>query len=64
MTGLTHTPDGFPTQKPDLADKALMRILDKIEKNRDRIEKVEEIRAGYSRAASKPRRKGKAERAA
>jgi 2-oxoglutarate ferredoxin oxidoreductase subunit alpha len=43
VTGLTHTPDGFPTQKPDLADKALMRILDKIEKNRDRIEKVEEI---------------------
>ena len=30
----------------------------------DAIEKVEEIRAGYSRAASKPRRKGKAERAA
>jgi 2-oxoglutarate ferredoxin oxidoreductase subunit alpha len=43
VTGLTHTPDGFPTQKPDLADKALTRILDKIEKNRDRIEKVEEI---------------------
>ena len=45
VTGLTHTPDGFPTQKPDLADRALMRILDKIEKNRDRIEKVEEVGA-------------------
>ena len=42
VTGLTHTPDGFPTQKPELADKALTRILDKIEKNRARIEKVEE----------------------
>lgn len=43
VTGLTHTPDGFPTQKPDLADRALTRILDKIEKNRPAIEKVEEI---------------------
>ncbi|MFO1115962.1 MAG: 2-oxoacid:acceptor oxidoreductase subunit alpha [Beijerinckiaceae bacterium] len=45
VTGLTHTPDGFPTQKPDLADRALTRILDKIEKNRATIEKVEEIGA-------------------
>ena len=43
VTGLTHTPDGFPTQKPDLADRALMRILDKIEKNRGKIEKIEAI---------------------
>jgi len=41
VTGLTHLPDGFPTQKPDLADKALKRILDKIEVNRARIDKVE-----------------------
>ncbi len=45
VTGLTHTPNGFPTQKPDLADRALTRILDKIEKNRPVIEKVEEIGA-------------------
>jgi 2-oxoglutarate/2-oxoacid ferredoxin oxidoreductase subunit alpha len=43
VTGLTHTPDGFPTQKPELADRALMRILDKIEKNRAEIEKVDEF---------------------
>ena len=41
VTGLTHLPDGFPTQKPELADKALKRILDKIEVNRARIDKVE-----------------------
>lgn len=43
VTGLTHTPDGFPTQKPERADRALRRILDKIEVNRARIEKVEEV---------------------
>ena len=41
VTGLTHTQDGFPTQKPDLAARAAQRILDKIEINRDRIERVE-----------------------
>jgi len=43
VTGLTHTPDGFPTQKPELADKASRRILDKIERHCDRIEKVETL---------------------
>jgi 2-oxoglutarate ferredoxin oxidoreductase subunit alpha len=43
VTGLTHTPDGFPTQKPELADRALRRLVDKIEANRDLIDKVEEI---------------------
>ncbi len=43
VTGLTHTPDGFPTQKPELADRALRRLVDKIELNRDRIDEVEEI---------------------
>jgi 2-oxoglutarate ferredoxin oxidoreductase subunit alpha len=43
VTGLTHMPDGFPTQKPDLAAKALQRILDKIERHRPAIEKVEAI---------------------
>ncbi len=41
VTGLTHMPDGFPTQKPDLAAKATQRLLDKIEINRDRIERTE-----------------------
>jgi len=45
VTGLTHMPDGFPTQKPDLADKALRRLIDKIERNRARIEKVEAFEA-------------------
>ena len=43
VTGLTHTEDGFPTQKPDLAAHALNRILDKIERNRAEIDKVEQI---------------------
>ena len=43
VTGLTHMPDGFPTQKPDLAAKAVQRILDKIERHRPAIEKVEAI---------------------
>ena len=41
VTGLTHTADGFPTQRPDLAAKATQRLLDKIELNRDRIERNE-----------------------
>jgi 2-oxoglutarate ferredoxin oxidoreductase subunit alpha len=41
VTGLTHTPDGFPTQKPDLVAKAAQRLLDKIEINRGRIERIE-----------------------
>lgn len=41
VTGLTHLPDGFPTQKPELADKALRRLVDKIAVNRALIDKVE-----------------------
>jgi 2-oxoglutarate ferredoxin oxidoreductase subunit alpha len=41
VTGLTHMQDGFPTQKPDLAAKATQRLLDKIERNCDRIERIE-----------------------
>ncbi|RBP03497.1 2-oxoglutarate ferredoxin oxidoreductase alpha subunit [Roseiarcus fermentans] len=41
VTGLTHMADGFPTQKPDLAARATRRLLDKIEQNRDRIERTE-----------------------
>ena len=43
VTGLTHTADGFPTQKPELVARALQRILDKIERHRDRIEKSETL---------------------
>ena len=35
-TGLTHTADGFPTQQPELAGRAAQRLLDKIERHRDR----------------------------
>jgi 2-oxoglutarate ferredoxin oxidoreductase subunit alpha len=41
VTGLTHTAEGFPTQKPDLAERATRRLLDKIELHRDRIEAYE-----------------------
>ena len=43
VTGLTHTPDGFPTQKPDVAGRALERIVMKIERHRTKIEKAETI---------------------
>jgi len=43
ITGLTHTPEGFPTQKPDLATKAVQRLIDKIELHRDRIESFEAL---------------------
>ena len=43
VTGLTHMPDGFPTQQPELASRALQRILDKIERHRARIEKIETL---------------------
>jgi len=43
VTGLTHMADGFPTQKPELASRALQRILDKIERHRERIESFETL---------------------
>ena len=43
ITGLTHTADGFPTQKPELAARATQRLLDKIERHRDRIESCEAL---------------------
>jgi 2-oxoglutarate ferredoxin oxidoreductase subunit alpha len=42
-TGLTHSPEGFPTQKPGVADRAVIRILEKIEKHRAAIEKYEAL---------------------
>jgi 2-oxoglutarate ferredoxin oxidoreductase subunit alpha len=43
VTGLTHTAGGFPTQKPELAARAVQRILDKIERHRARIERYETL---------------------
>ena len=43
VTGLTHTAEGFPTQKPELAERATRRLLDKIELHRDRIEACEAL---------------------
>jgi 2-oxoglutarate/2-oxoacid ferredoxin oxidoreductase subunit alpha len=44
-TGLTHTPDGFPTQRPAPAARAVQRLMDKIERHRDEIERFEAIDA-------------------
>ncbi len=43
VTGLTHAEDGFPTQKPDAVDRVLHRLLGKIERHREQIEKFEAI---------------------
>jgi 2-oxoglutarate ferredoxin oxidoreductase subunit alpha len=45
VTGLTHTAGGFPTQNPELAARAVQRLLDKIERHRARIEKAETLEA-------------------
>lgn len=37
-TGLTHAPNGFPTQDPALATNALTRTIDKLTLHRDKIE--------------------------
>lgn len=42
-TGLTHSPEGFPTQKPGIADRAVIRILEKVETHRAAIEKYEAL---------------------
>jgi len=43
VTGLTHGPDGFPTQQPAPAGNAVQRLLDKIERHRTEIERFETI---------------------
>ena len=43
MTGLTHTADGFPTQQPARAARAVQRLVDKIERHRDEIERFEAV---------------------
>ena len=45
VTGLTHTPAGFPTQKPDVAERVVLRLLEKIERHRAAIEKSEALAA-------------------
>jgi 2-oxoglutarate/2-oxoacid ferredoxin oxidoreductase subunit alpha len=42
-TGLTHTPAGFPTQKPEIAERAVARLLHKIERHRADIERYEAV---------------------
>ena len=42
-TGLTHTADGFPTQQPALAGRAVQRLIDKIERHRAEIERFETV---------------------
>jgi 2-oxoglutarate ferredoxin oxidoreductase subunit alpha len=44
-TGLTHAADGFPTQQPGPAGRAAQRLLDKIERHRDEIERFELVQA-------------------
>ena len=43
VTGLFHNLDGFPTNDSDVTDTQERRLLDKITKRRDRIEKWEEV---------------------
>jgi 2-oxoglutarate ferredoxin oxidoreductase subunit alpha len=40
-TGLTHGENGFPTQNPAEVDRVLHRLLDKLERNRELIDKFE-----------------------
>jgi 2-oxoglutarate ferredoxin oxidoreductase subunit alpha len=44
-TGLTHTADGFPTQQPALAGRAVQRLIDKIERHRAEIERFETVQS-------------------
>lgn len=43
ITGLFHNSKGFPTNDKKEAEKLQRKLLDKIEKNRDKIEKYQEI---------------------
>ncbi len=42
-TGLTHAETGFPTQDPETVDRVARRLLSKIDKNRDLIDKFESL---------------------
>lgn len=42
-TGLTHAPDGFPTQDPELVDQYMTRLLGKLDYHRDMVESYETL---------------------
>jgi 2-oxoglutarate ferredoxin oxidoreductase subunit alpha len=42
-TGLTHGPDGFPTQDPAQVSAAMQRLLGKLDRRRDEIDAFEEL---------------------
>jgi 2-oxoglutarate ferredoxin oxidoreductase subunit alpha len=42
-TGLTHGPDGFPTQQPAQVARAIGRLLDKLERGRAEIDAVHAV---------------------
>ena len=44
VTGLVHDETGFPTTKPELAEKLITRLVDKVEKNVDDIVTYEEYK--------------------
>jgi 2-oxoglutarate ferredoxin oxidoreductase subunit alpha len=46
ITGLTHGADGFPTQVPDEVDAVTRRLLTKLDRHRDRIDRFESVDAG------------------
>ncbi len=43
VTGLTHAENGFPTQDPEVVDRMLRRLLNKVERHRDAIESYETL---------------------
>ncbi|MBK6581880.1 MAG: 2-oxoacid:acceptor oxidoreductase subunit alpha [Gammaproteobacteria bacterium] len=45
-TGLTHAPDGFPTQDPVLVQQYMRRLLGKLEQHRELVESFEAVAAG------------------
>lgn len=44
-TGLTHAPDGFPTQDPEQVERYMRRIMGKLDHHRELIESFETIEA-------------------
>jgi 2-oxoglutarate ferredoxin oxidoreductase subunit alpha len=42
-TGLTHAPDGFPTQDPELVDQYMQRLLGKLDYHNELVESFETL---------------------
>jgi 2-oxoglutarate ferredoxin oxidoreductase subunit alpha len=42
-TGLTHSEDGFPTQKPEVVERVMARLLGKVDLHRHEIERYETV---------------------